>query len=93
MTGGIDMKLEATTKSTSGKSAVLLVAIAATMLSHGYDWSQHTAGSSVTLPAGDTEVSDAEYPMVAALGSILLSVPESRIVFNQIGRASCRERV
>ena len=82
MTGGIDMKLEATTKSTSGKSAVLLVAIAATMLSHGYDWSQHTAGSSVTLPAGDTEVSDAEYPMVAALGSILLSVPESRIVFN-----------
>ena len=70
------------TKSRSRKLAVLLIAFAVAMFSHGYDWSQHTAGSSVTLPTGDTEVSDAEYPTVAALGSILLSVPESRIVFN-----------
>jgi len=64
---------------------VMLVGIVASImasLAYGYDWSQHAAGSTVSLPAGDTEVTDGDYASVAALASVVLSHKTSRIVFN-----------
>ena len=61
---------------------VCLGAFAAYLNAYSYDWSQHAAGAAVELPAGDAEVSDADYDTVASLGSVLLADPASRIVFN-----------
>ena len=55
---------------------VMLVGIVVSImasLAYGYDWSQHAAGSTVSLPAGDTEVTDGDYASVAALASVVLS--------------------
>ncbi len=60
-------------------------ALAWSSFAFGYDWSQHAAGSTVQLPAGDAEVTDADYDTVAALGAIQLSADTSRIVFNLSG--------
>lgn len=70
----------------SGTGSVrILLAIAAAAcspLAFAYGWSQYGPGSAVELPAGDAEVTDADYDTVAALGSVLLSDSSSRIVFN-----------
>ena len=69
---------------------VCLVAFAACMQVTAYDWSQHAAGAAVELPAGDAEVSDAEYVTVASLGSIKLVDKASRIIFNLDGDHSAQ---
>ena len=79
------MSANNTTSGACRGSVRLLIALAAAAcspLAFGYDWSQHGAGSTVELPAGDAEVTDADYATVAALGAVELSDSSSRIVFN-----------
>lgn len=70
------MAVRNTANGTGTGSVRILLAIAAAAcspLAFGYDWSQHGAGSTVELPAGDAEVTDADYATVAALGAVELS--------------------